>query len=235
MASSIVHLAITNELIKRYSFRDVHRLKYGSVIVDAGYNGNSHLKINVFDGQKKTYDFDSFRQMFGEKMREDDFYLGYYLHLVQDVLYRRFVYDKYQWNPMIPGNVERLHRDYAIVNGYIIKKYNLVNDLLIPENFSEEIINNLCSFDAEDFRKRMDSYFIPIEEQDIFFFTREMSDEFIGEAIDLCLHEIKCLEKNESGIDMYEYAWTRQIVLNAFGSNNKIFAYQFNNSNLSNT
>ncbi|MBQ7925133.1 MAG: hypothetical protein IJ335_02450, partial [Lachnospiraceae bacterium] len=91
MASSIVHLAITNELIKRYSFRDVHRLKYGSVIVDAGYNGNSHLKINVFDGQKKTYDFDSFRQMFGEKMREDDFYLGYYLHLVQDVLYRRFV------------------------------------------------------------------------------------------------------------------------------------------------
>jgi hypothetical protein len=209
MASSIVHLAITNELIKRYSFRDVHRLKYGSVIVDAGYNGNSHLKINVFDGQKKTYDFDSFRQMFGEKMREDDFYLGYYLHLVQDVLYRRFVYDKYHWNPKIPGNVERLHRDYAIVNGYIIKKYNLVNDLLIPENFSEEIINNLCSFDAEDFRKRMDSYFIPIEEQDIFFFTREMSDEFIGEAIDLCLHEIKCLEKNESGIDMYEYAWTR--------------------------
>ena len=81
--------------------------------------------------------------------------------------------------------------------------------MLIPENFSEEIINNLCSFDAEDFRKRMDSYFIPIEEQDIFFFTREMSDEFIGEAIDLCLHEIKCLEKNESGIDMYEYAWTR--------------------------
>ena len=62
-------------------------------------------------------------------MREDDFYLGYYLHLVQDVLYRRFVYDKYHWNPMIPGNVERLHRDYAIVNGYIIKKYNLVNDL----------------------------------------------------------------------------------------------------------
>ena len=36
------------------------------------------------------------------------------------------------------------------------------------------------------------------------------------------------IEKNESGIDMYEYAWTRQIVLNAFGSNNKIFAYQFN-------
>ena len=209
MASSVVHLAITSELIKRYSFKNINRLKCGVVIVDAGYNGNSHLKINVLDGLKKTYDFDSFRQMFGKKMQEDDFYLGYYLHLVQDALYRRFVYEKYHWNPKIPGNVERLHRDYVIVNDYIIKKYNLVNDLLIPENFNEEIINNLCSFDTEGFRKRMDSYFIPVKDQDIFFFTREMSDEFIDEAIDLCVHEIKCLARNESGIDMYEYAWMR--------------------------
>ena len=84
MASSIIHLAVTNELIKRYSFRNINRLKFGVVVVDAGYNGNSHLKINVLDGLKKTYDFDSFRQLFGSKMREDDFYLGYYLHLVQD-------------------------------------------------------------------------------------------------------------------------------------------------------
>ena len=209
MASSVVHLAIINELIKKYSFKNINRLKCGVVIVDAGYNGNSHLKINILDGLKKTYDFESFRQMFGKKMQEDDFYLGYYLHLVQDALYRHFVYDKYHWNPKIPGNVERLHRDYAILNDYIIKKYNLVNDLVIPKNFNEEIINNLCSFDTEGFRKRMDSYFIPVADQDIFFFTREMSDEFINEAIDLCVHEINCLARNESGIDMYEYAWMR--------------------------
>lgn len=46
MASSIVHLAITNELIKRYSFSDVNRLKYGAVIVDAGYNGNSPVALS---------------------------------------------------------------------------------------------------------------------------------------------------------------------------------------------
>lgn len=48
-----------------------------------------------------------------------------------------------------------------------------------------------------------------MEDQDIFFFTREMSDEFIDEAVDLCVHEIKCLARNESEIDMYEYAWMR--------------------------
>lgn len=28
-------------------------------------------------------------------MLKDDLYLGYYLHLVQDALYRNFVYDRY--------------------------------------------------------------------------------------------------------------------------------------------
>ena len=92
MASSIAHLAVINELTKRYSFGNINRLKLGAVIVDAGYNGNSHLKIKVFDGLKNSYDFNSFRQIFGRKMREDDFYLGYYLHLVQDALYRHIVY-----------------------------------------------------------------------------------------------------------------------------------------------
>ena len=47
MASSIVHLAITNELAKRVSFSDTSRLKFGAVVVDAGEGGNitgeSHL------------------------------------------------------------------------------------------------------------------------------------------------------------------------------------------------
>lgn len=52
-------------------------------------------------------------------MKTDDLYLGYYLHLVQDICYRHFVYDKYKWNPMIPGNVEKLHKDYSIINIYV--------------------------------------------------------------------------------------------------------------------
>ena len=41
------------------------------------------MKVNVQDGTKKTYDFDRYREMFGERMLKDDLYLGYYLHLVQ--------------------------------------------------------------------------------------------------------------------------------------------------------
>ena len=127
MASSIIHLAITNELIKRLSFTDAIRLKFGAVVVDAGVGGNkygnAHMKITVQNGTKKTYDFDRYREMFGERMLKDDLYLGYYLHLVQDALYRNFVYDRYHWNPVLPGNVERLHKDYEIINQHVINKY----------------------------------------------------------------------------------------------------------------
>ena len=213
MASSIVHLAVTNELVKRITFNDPDRLKFGAVVVDYGtggnQNGNSHLKVNVLDGKKKTYDFDRFREMFGERMLSDDLYMGYYLHLVQDSLYRQFVYDRYHWNPMLPGNVDRLHKDYQIVNQYVIDRYRLENDLSIPVGFKDEALNRISSFDTEELMQHINSYFMPVEDEPVFFFTKEMSDEFISEAVEFCAEEVMKLRNGERGIDMLAYAWNR--------------------------
>ena len=211
MASSIVHLAITTELARRVSFSDENRLKFGSVVVDAGVGGNetgnAHMKVHVLDGQKKTYDFDRFREMFGERMLSDDLYMGYYLHLVQDALYRHYVYDIHHWNPRIPGNVERLHRDYQIVNPYIINKYQLKNDLVVPADFDKEDLTTICSFDTARLLKDLEYFFTPTEDGDIYFFTREMTDEFISEALAYCEREVDKVRKGEKGIDMLDYAW----------------------------
>ena len=207
MASSIIHYAITCELIKKRKFNNPNRLKFGAIVADAGFNGNSHMKIPVAGGHKRTYDFDGYREMFGELMKTDDLYLGYFLHLVQDMIYRHFVYDKYHWNPAIPGNVEKLHKDYAIGNYYVIQKYDLKNELIIPPNFEQESINQLCSFDLEGLSESMREYFIPFEDDDIFFFTKEMTDEYISEAVDFCLQEIDNLENGKSGINGYDNAW----------------------------
>ena len=44
MASSIIHLAITNELTKNYEFKDIARLKFGACLPDAGKGKASHKK-----------------------------------------------------------------------------------------------------------------------------------------------------------------------------------------------
>lgn len=209
MASSIIHYAITCELIKRRQFNNPDRLKLGSILVDSGYNGNSHMKVSVAGGHKNTYDLDGYKSIYGELMKQDDLYLGYYLHLIQDILYRHLVYDKYHWNPLIPGNVEKLHRDYAIGNFYVVQKYNLKNEVTIPADFDKEPINQVCSFDLEGLVQNMNSYFEPIEEDDIFFFTKEMADEYIAEAVGYCIQELDNLECQNAGTDGYLSAWNR--------------------------
>lgn len=209
MASSIIHYAITCELIKRRQFNNPDRLKLGSILVDSGYNGNSHMKISVAGGHKNTYDLDGYKSIYGELMKQDDLYLGYYLHLIQDILYRHLVYDKYHWNPLIPGNVEKLHRDYAIGNFYVVQKYNLKNEVTIPADFDKEPINQVCSFDLEGLVQNMNSYFEPSEEDDIFFFTKEMADEYIAEAVGYCIQELDNLECQNAGTDGYLSAWNR--------------------------
>ena len=206
MASSIIHLAVTNELIKHHAFKDENRLKFGAILPDAGKGKAGHLNKYIWGRNKKSYDFEFFRDKFGELMRQDDLYLGYYLHLVQDICYRHFVYEKYHWNPMIPGNVEKLHKDYSIINYYVTEKYDLKNDIVAPGDFESESINDLCVYDVNWLMESMDGYFKKVD-GDIFFFTREMADEYIAEAVELCLKELNALMNGGKLIESYDNAW----------------------------
>lgn len=209
MASSIVHSAVISELIKLRRFADPNRLRFGAIVVDFG-EGNSHLKVTFDGGRKKTYDLDAFHSAFGKRMLEDDLYLGYYLHLIQDAVFRRFVYDKHGWDPVTPGNVEKLHNDYSLVNRYIIEKYHLTNDIAVPEGFEEERLCEICRFNTRLLAESMDSFFDPAADGEIFFFTKAMSDEFIAEAVASCTQEIDALRSGAKGMDMYACAWDKK-------------------------
>lgn len=116
MASRIMHLAIAGGVAQKTEIKDIKRFRLGIVLPDA-YSPEvnteiSHLKINILEGTKKTYKLAYFRETYADEIIKDSLYLGYYMHLIQDILYRKFVYDKYKWNPMIEGNVKRLHNDY---------------------------------------------------------------------------------------------------------------------------
>lgn len=62
MASSTVHLAITEELIRRRSFKDPERLRFGAVLPDFRKSGNGHLFIYPCGGYRKAYDMTGLRK-----------------------------------------------------------------------------------------------------------------------------------------------------------------------------
>lgn len=188
MASSIMHMAVTKLAAEKFEIKDLDRLLTGSVLPDFYSDKcvNSHLKLQIRGGTRITYDLTRLKETYGNRMAEDDLYLGYYLHLVQDLVYRDFVYKKQCWNPHIPGNVERLHNDYRLLNPYIIEKYGLQNKLVHPA---------------------LEADFNVTAEGGTFFFTEEMADDYIRIACAICEKELEAFFAGKKYIDEYEWAW----------------------------
>lgn len=210
MASRIIHLAVTGRIARVYECKDQNRLNLGSILPDAAADKNSHMRITVCDGTKKTYDLTGFRALYLKNILEDDLYLGYYLHLVQDLLFRNFVYNRYHWNPLPDGNVERLHNDYALINRYVIDQYGLSDNIIVPTAFETEPICKEHSFSLNTFLNEMKADFESVPTGEIFFFTRQMADEYIDYAAKMCLREIDALYNQSECIDEIAFAWNRR-------------------------
>ena len=208
MASGIVHLAITKQVCEKYVCKDRNRLNFGVVLPDFAKDRQAaHLRAVVWGRNKRTYDLNRFRAEYGARLLQDDLYLGFYLHLVQDVVHRHFMYDRHHWNPTIPGNVDRLHNDYAILNRYVRERYDLVNNLVVPEGFVDEQLAWITEFYPEGLLDAMDGFFRETGQGDIYFFTKAMADELIEEAAETCLRELEALGNGTSIMDSYDLAW----------------------------
>lgn len=207
VASGIIHLAVTSELARTRPFQDAPRLLLGSVLPDGAADRNrAHMKKRLCGGAKRTYDLNEFRERFGALMASDDLWLGIYLHLVQDVLFRRFMYAEYGWDPSPPGYVERLHRDYAVTNAGVIRRHGLTPQMLTPLEPGPEL-SELGQFDVPRLVETVRGWFEPVEETQCFFFTPELAEEYIGRAVELSCGELDSLRKGGPLMDSLDWAW----------------------------
>ena len=208
MASRMMHLAIIEQITSSRPCRDKNRLRLGAIFPDAAVQGNSHLKILVCGGIKKTYDLTGFRNAYLQRMLTDDFYLGYYLHLLQDLRFQNFVYHRH-WNPRPQGNPQRLHNDYALLNRPLAQKYGIQPQLTLPAALEQELICQQYRFDAHACLEELQADFELQASGESFFFTDQMADQYIEDAARCCLREIDSLFFNRSGVDELALAWKR--------------------------
>lgn len=206
-------MAVTKIISEKWQIKDRNRFLFGALLPDVYREGdsshNSHMKMRIRGG-RVTYDLTGFKEGYGKLMAEDSLYLGYYLHLVQDLVFRDFVYNEHHWNPAAAGNIERLHNDYRLINSYIIKKYGLRNELAIPSDFEKEPINALYPFGFHCLCDDLKSDFSAPSPGDIFFFTKEMADSFIRRACDICGKELQAWREGNRYVDAYDWAWKKR-------------------------
>ena len=90
MASSVIHMAVASE-INKVIRRDNDRLLIGSIAPDISKQvGESKVKSHFLDEQGNDIpNMDRFLEKYKSKL-DDDFVLGYYIHLYTDYLWFKY-------------------------------------------------------------------------------------------------------------------------------------------------
>ena len=93
MAQRIVHYLIAVRLAEEIPVSDRQRFLAGSLLPDAHTVPEDREKTHyrTYCGDSRIYDFNRFRKEYPDEIFRDDLYLGYYLHLIEDAVYRFFL------------------------------------------------------------------------------------------------------------------------------------------------
>ena len=211
MASRIVHLAIAANLCGTAAPKDPARFLYGSLLPDAAAseiaeNKITHYPVYTEDGKRKAFGLTVFREKFWDELNKDALYLGYYLHLLQDILHRGMMRER-TFDVRVPGNVEKLHNDYRVVNAEIIRMYGLTLPS-VPDGLEKEQLLQEFPFDLPHFRSELEEDFRMRPEGKTVFFHAEDAFRLIGEATEICLAEIRALRTGGEHFDEFAHMWS---------------------------
>ena len=206
MASSMIHIAVAseiNKIIKRKS-RD---LFIGTIAPDISkLVGETKKKSHFLDNDNNIPRLDWFLVKYKNNL-DDDFVLGYYIHLYTDYLWFKYFMPEIVNNNLITkldgtivecsGNMlcKYIYNDYTNLNTRLIEEYNL--DLEIFYEQIPEFKNIIAEIPMDKIKLIVDKAGIIIKnsKQDKeFIFNIEHVNIFIKTSVELILSNLKELK-----------------------------------------
>ena len=206
MASRMMHLAAASQLLDILpEGMDVPRFLSGTIMVDSAPQERhaSHF-LTVMNG-RKTYDVARFRELYGGMLLSDGLVLGYYLHLVQDLVFRDFMYHQQGFDPRKPGYLAGLHNDYRRLNRLLAERYGLRLDFAIPE--TAEPLGAIAAFDMAGLPASLAGDLVEPVTVAAFFFTEDMAADYIAQAVQKCRDELHALRNGLPLTDPADWTW----------------------------
>lgn len=211
MAQRTIHYLFAELISREIPVGDKNRFLLGSVLPDA-FSDVPQRQITHFKrslpGNRTIFDFDAFKEQFGTLILQDSLYLGYYLHLLEDAFYRRFIYHDH---PMTIDDVDALHRDYHLLNAYIVGKYGLADTVRLPEDFDSEPICRISSFSVTEFLLEMEDDFRETATGETHFLTEDLLDEFVERYLPEAIEEARQVSQGKTCLRAEEFAYVRKV------------------------
>ena len=136
MASSMIHIAVANEVNKKLN-RDRSKLLIGSIAPDIGkLVGLEKIVTHFGDNNDNIPNLDKFLDKYKDNLN-DDFVLGYYIHLITDYLWFKYFVTEIDSDGLITkldGTKVKcvdnmlyiyMYNDYTNLNIKLIEEYDL--------------------------------------------------------------------------------------------------------------
>jgi len=211
MAQRTVHYLFGEIISRHVELNNKERFLLGSIMPDGiipADRDRAHFKVS--DESSTYFDFEAFGKRFLKEIKSDDMYLGYYMHLLEDAFYRDFVYGRNIPMPKLKEEVALLHRDYHILNSYIVNKYGILNILKPDYDLSNEPITELAEFILPDFLAAFAEDFTEQWEGSTTFISGKMVDEFISEYVALATEEVRSIKNGAPRLKTRDYTWSKK-------------------------
>ena len=214
MAQRTIHYLLGELMLRECPVHDRKRFLLGSILPDAfeelSQRALTHFSNRTVPGYM-YFDFDAFRERFCRKMAEDDLYLGYCMHLVEDNFYRNFFRERVgiAIDNQKPDQVQRLHLDYTLLNAYIVERYGLQNEVERPMDFEAEPLAGIARFDLDSFLDEFAGDFTRQAEGETRYLTEAVLEEFLERYYEPCLRELRTVQSGGRGLAARDMAWTK--------------------------
>ena len=208
MAQRTIHYLFGEMISRHVPLADKKQFLLGSILPDAIETQNrntSHFKVKT--DTHKYFDFEAFRNQYPDQILQDDLYLGYYMHLVEDAFYREFFYNGNCSMPRIREEVPLLHQDYHILNSYIVQKYQLQNILGPAIPLKDTPLLDLTAFFVDEFLTELSHDFTEQIQGNTTFLTEPLLDQFIERFLPLAIEEAKSTRNGASILKVTDFAW----------------------------
>ena len=194
-----MHYAIGKRISQIYDVTDRERFCFGNLYPDAcpgEKKQESHLMETGKDGLR-YYNLTKFRERYLDLMREDPLVLGYYIHIVEDMIFRKFLQNVKRYKKVDKYPVIDMYHDYNNVNGFLVQKYELPDEIEIPDFIPDFIDVKL----HPDFIAATYKRFTKMpQEGECILLDEALTDQYINTAIFKCTKELLFLRDGGSGM-----------------------------------
>ena len=206
MASSVIHMAVANEINKVIK-KDTHKLLIGSIAPDISKHlGETKVKSHFLDSEDTDIpNIDKFLNKYKDKL-DDDFVIGYYIHLYTDYLwFKYFISEIYnEENNMITkldGSIVKcngnmlgiyIYNDYTNMNMKLLDEYNMDLSIFYEEiPYLENIIDEIPMNEIKTIVDKTSIIIKNSKEHKDFVFNIDNIKKFIERSTELILAQLK--------------------------------------------